>query len=321
MHFMEKFHFVNKNNMLIFYRVIKMSEVLSYALLTSSTVMFGFMFFFKDMFRANYGSGFRATLVANLGGGLVGLAVLLIIKGFVFEFSSFALIMGIFSVMNGMLFSYCSFKALGKINLSLYSLFSMLGGMALPFISGIFFHGEPFTLSKAVCFVIITAALCLTIKKGEKKSGTIYYIGIFIFNGMSGVIAKLYQALPFEKISSAGYSILKTMVSIMIASTLLLIVKGEKRKINLKCLIAMAGSGTLSHVANWLVLVALYTLPASVQYPFITGGTMIVSTIISFFGKNKPNIKEILAVILSFIGILMLIYVPEIKIFEMTWRI
>jgi drug/metabolite transporter (DMT)-like permease len=57
------------------------------------------------------------------------------------------------------------------------------------------------------------------------------------------------------------------------------------------------------------------TLPASAQYPFVTGGTMIVSTVISLFTDKKPSKKEIIAVALSFIGIVLLIALPEIKIF------
>ncbi|MBE6729845.1 MAG: hypothetical protein E7568_06410 [Ruminococcaceae bacterium] len=309
-----------------------MSEILSYGLLTASTVMFGFMFFFSDMFRRNYGSGFKATVVSHIGGGIIGFIAIFIINiiplGFktvlsqiTAGFSPFVVIMSLLTITNGYLFSYCSFKSLGKINLSLYSLFSMLGGMALPFVSGILFHGEPLTVAKLVCFAIITIALLITTEKGKgKDKAAIYYIGVFTFNGMSGVLAKIYQAMPYTKMDSTGYSLFKTLLGIIIAVLLLFIVKGENKKLNLKSIIAMAGSGTLSNVANWLILIALYILPASVQYPFITGGTMIVSTIISLFCAKKPNKKEIFAVILSFLGILLLIYIPEINILKITWR-
>ena len=296
-----------------------MQDFQSYGMLTASTVMFSFMFWFKDMFRKNYGSGIRATLMMTFGGGIFGFIALAIINGLKFEFSLFALIMAVIVALNSITFSFFSFKALDKINLSLYSLFSMLGGMALPFLSGILFHQEGLTVGKIVCFVIIALALCLTTEKGDKKSGTIYYVGVFIFNGMSGVLAKIYQALPFEKISSAGYSVLTALVSMVLSFILLLVIKGEKRKINLPCVFAMAGSGILNRVGNWLLLVSLLSLPASAQYPFVTGGTMIVSTIISLFGKNKPNKKEIAAVILAFIGVVMLVVLPSNEIFKITW--
>ncbi len=297
-----------------------MEEMQSYGLLTLSTVMFGFMFWFKDIFRRNYGSGLCATYVMSLGGGIFGFIALAVINGLKFEFSLFAFIMAVLSAVNALFFSFCSLKALDKINLSLYSLFSMLGGMALPFISGILFHGEGLTVGKIVCFIFITVALCLTVKKDNKKSGTIYYIGVFVFNGMSGVISKAYQALPFEKISSAGYSVLTALVAIFLSAFLLLVTKGEKRKINLPCIFAMAGTGILSRIGNWLLLVSLISLPASAQYPFVTGGTMIVSTIISLFGKNKPTKKEIAAVMLAFAAVVILVLLPSDVIFKITWR-
>ena len=292
-----------------------MNEMYSYGMLSASTVMFGFMFFFKDIFRRNYGSGLKATFVMSLGGNMIGMTVLLLFNGFVLEFSPFAFIMGLCSTVNGLLFSFCSLKALGKINLSLYSLFSMLGGMALPFVSGILFHSEPFTVGKAVCFVIITLALLLTLEKGEKKGNILYCLGVFTFNGMSGVISKLYQALPFDKISPTGYSVLKALTSLTICLVVLFFLRKDKRKITLPCIFAMGGSGILSHLGNWLLQVSLLTLPASAQYPFVTGGTMIVSTVISLFTDKKPSKKEIIAVALSFIGIVLLIALPEIKIF------
>ena len=297
-----------------------MLEAVSYGLLTLSTIMFGFMFFFNDIFRKNYGSGIRATFVMNFGGGIVGLIALFLISGLKFEFSVFALIMAIITALNGFLFTFCSFKALGKINLSLYSLFSMLGGMALPFVSGILFHQEGITIGKIVCFIIITIALCLTVEKGDKKKGGIYYAGIFITNGMSGVISAFYHELDFEKISSAGYSVLCALVTITLSGIMLLFLKGNGEKISLPCIFAMAGHGVLGRVANWLLLVALVNLPASAQYPFVTGGTIIVSTVISAFGDKKPNKKEILAVVLAFIGVVVLVMLPDKEIYKIIWR-
>lgn len=296
--------------------VEKMQELFSYGLISASTVMFGFMFFFNELFRKNYGSGLKATLVMSAGGNIFGLITLLIVNGIVFEFSVYAFIMASIAAINGLLFSFCSLYALSKISLSLYSLFSMLGGMVLPFVSGILFHGEPFTVSKAVCFVIITAALILATDKTKQKGGTLFYIGIFVFNGMAGVIANAYQSLPFKQISSAGFSILKSVVIIAICVVMLLFIKGEKIKFNFGSMLGMAGSGVLGNIGNWLLLIALLNLDSSVQYPFITGGTMIVSTIISAFTSKKPTKKEVVAVTLAFVGILLLVILPEKVIFQ-----
>ena len=70
------------------------------------------------------------------------------------------------------------------------------------------------------------------------------------------------------------------------------------------------GSSVLNRVANYILLVALLHVDTSVQYPMVTGGVMIVSTLICFFGKNKPKRKEILSVALAFLGMLALFVIP-----------
>ena len=61
-------------------------------------------------------------------------------------------------------------------------------------------------------------------------------------------------------------------------------------------------------VANYMLLIALAVLPASVQYPFVTGGTMIVSTVISLICRQKPSWRELVSVGLSFAGVLVLVF-------------
>ena len=282
-----------------------------YGMLTLATAMFSVMFFFNQMYQKHYGSGLRASLLFMAGSGVAGLIVLLAINGFSFEYTPFSLLMATLAALNSLGFTFCSLKALGKINLSLYSLFSMLGGMALPFVSGILFHNEELTWGKGICFIIITLALFLTVKKSdERKGGTLYYIGIFTLNGMSGVITKIFKSAPYEKASDAGYSILCISVSVLISLTLLLILKPEKKRINLGTAISMIGNGVLGRVGNWILLIPLTVLPASAQYPFVTGGTMILSTLICYFTPNKPKWREVVAVIVSFIGLLVLVFIP-----------
>ncbi|MBQ8408867.1 MAG: hypothetical protein IJY39_08390 [Clostridia bacterium] len=281
-----------------------------YGLITLATAMFSVMFFFNQLFQKHYGSGLRAALLFSTGSGVAGLIVLLAINGFSFEYTHFSLLMAILTALNGLGFTFCSLKALGKINLSLYSLFSMLGGMALPFVSGILFHNEDLTLGKGICFVIITLALLLTVEKGENKGGTVYYVGIFVLNGMSGVLSKIFTDAPYDKASDTGYSILCAVVAVLLSLILLLIVRPEKKRINAGTVVSMIGNGVLGRVANWILLITLAVLPASAQYPFVTGGTMILSTLLCYFTPNKPRWREIAAVILSFAGLLVLVFVP-----------
>lgn len=283
-----------------------------YGVLALSSVMFGLMFFFKQMYSNNYQeeNTIRAMAIFNFIGGIIGIISLWIVNGFRFEYTHFSLIMAVISTVNAMIFSYCTLKAFGKINLSLYSVFSMLGGMALPFAAGILFYGEPLTLGKGLCFAIITLALFLTVEKREGRSEWIHYAGVFICNGMSGVISKAFQAAPFEKASSAGYSILCSVCGLVFGVILLAIYRPSFKKLNWKVLVGLCGSNALSRIANWMILVALAYLPASAQYPFITGGTMVVSTVIAYITRQHPSKKEVAAVALSVIAMIIVAIVP-----------
>ena len=280
-----------------------------YGMLAAASAMFGTQFLFKQVFRRNYKSNtLEATAVSGFGGSVFGLVSMLLVNGFCFEYSHFSMLMAFISTLNGFLFTFCSMKALGKINLSLYSTFSMLGGMALPFAVGILFFNEELTLGKSICFVLISFSFLLTLKKDDTaKSEKKYYVGVFIFNGMAGVISKFYAAAPYERVSAAGYSILVALLSIVAYMVMLFYLKPDLKKLNLKAVSGILGSGVFNKVANWLMLVALAYVPASAEYPFITGGTMIVSTVLSYFVKDRPSKRELLSVLIALIGVIALI--------------
>lgn len=274
----------------------------------AAVVMFGLQFFCNQQYERECKSSFTSSMMFIFGGALAGLVVLLAVNGMKWEFTPFTVIMAALAALDGMAFSFCSMKALGKINLSLYSLFSMLGGMVLPFCLGVFFFDEKFTPGKAICLVLVIIALTLSVEKGKSKGGTIYYIGVFVFNGLSGVISKFFQASDFAKTSEAAYSVWTAVVTALISGIALLIsFRQSPMKLSLKAVFWMSGNGILNRVANFLLLLSLAYLPASVQYPMITGGVMIVSSLLGYFTPNKPKLKEWISVALSFAGIMAMV--------------
>ncbi len=278
-----------------------------YAIVSIAVVMFGFQFYFNGKYEQKNSSSFASSMMFVFGGSLAGLIALLIINKFAFEFTPYTLIWSVLTALNMMACVFCSTKALSRINLSLYSIFSMLGGMVLPFAAGLLFYGEKMTAGKAVCFAVVTAALCLTFSKGESKKGWIYYAGIFIFNGLSGVLSKAYQESVYEKASEAGYSVMSAAVAVVISAIILIAIRKNVKIPDKGSVLLMTGYGVFNKIANFLLLISLTHLPASTQYPMVTGGVMIVSTVLGCFTDKKPSKKELLSVALSFIGIVALI--------------
>lgn len=280
-----------------------------YGLLTAAVTMFSFQFLFNRIFEKEYGNSLRAMFVFSAGSSLVGLLGLLIINGFKVEYTHFSLLMAFFAALDSIGYTYFSLKALGRINLSLYSMFAMLGGMILPSVVGIVFFNEALTLGKGICYVLLLLSLLMTVKKGEKKSGYVYYMGVFMLNGMSGVLSTVFRNAPYEKTSDAGYSILIAATALVICLLFLPFIKGDGKRLTKKAVFSMGGYGVLCRVGNYLLLIALAHIPASAQYPFVTGGVMIISTVISLFMKNKPGKREIIGVAVSFAALLILMFV------------
>lgn len=281
-----------------------------YGLLTVAVIMFGVQFLFNERYRKESGSGSGAAFFLTCVSSAAGLVCLLIINRFTIAFTPFTLLMATLCAINSILYMVCSLKSLAYINLSLYSIFAMLGGMLLPFVVGILFYEEPLTLGKGICIVLIVCALLFTRQKGERKKGTLYYAGVFALNGMSGVISKIFQSAPCEKTDAASYSIWAAIVTVAISGLVLLGMHKHLKKPTVNAVLYTLGYGSINKVANYFLIVALAVLPASVQYPFVTGGTMIVSTAISVIMRQKPSKWEILSVVLSFLGILALVLIP-----------
>lgn len=279
-----------------------------YLLVLISVVMFGGCFALNDVYRKLRSSSMASSMESSFMGSLAGLIVLLVISGFDFQATPFTLLTALISAIISIGFTFCSFKALDSVNLSLYSLFSMLGGMALPFFQGIIFYGEKITVAKIVCFVFICIALALTVSRDKNKKGTIYYIGVFVLNGMGGVLSKIFTSAPFEKTNAQWYSIWIAFFTATISGTvwLLFFRKKSMPKYSIKAFCVSSANGAVNRIANFLLVIALVHLDASIQYPMVTGGVIIVSTVLCFFGKSKPSKKEVLSVVTAFLGMLAL---------------
>ena len=271
-----------------------------------AVILFGGGFALSDVYRRLRSSSIRSSLESSLIGAIAGLTVLLAVSGG-FQATPFTLFIAFLSALDSIAFMFFSFKALDCANLSVYSLFSMLGGMALPFFQGIIFYGENFTVAKLGAFLLITIALTLTVSRGRSKNGIPYYIGVFILNGMSGALSKIFTSSPYEKTSPEWFSVWIAFFTAIVSLLLLLtLFRKSEEKFTLKALAVSAGNGLFNRIANMLLVVALVHIDASVQYTLVTGGVIIVSTVISLFGKSKPSKKELLSVAVAFLGTLAL---------------
>jgi len=270
-----------------------------YTMITVAALLFSLQFVFNDGFRKENGSSFNASLRFSLYSSVTGMVLLFIINKFQLEFSWFSL--GTALVYSGVciLSGYCSIKALDTANLSVYSVFMMIGGMLLPFLYGVVM-GEEMTWIKVLCLVFITLSVLMTgtFSKQSKKA-FIYYIAIFVLNGLVGVVSAFHQSQKALCVDSESFSVLTKIITAVICAFLISISKEKSFRISKKSMGLSISYSIFNSIGNLLLLIALLKLPSSVQYPMVTGGTIVFATVISVLRKDNVSQKEILAALIA----------------------
>lgn len=273
-----------------------------YLLLIIATILFSSQFLFNQKYQQEAGSQLNASFIFSIITSIVSVVLMFVIGGFKIEFSLFSLIIAFIYAITIILYAIASIKSFSVVNLSVYSVFAMLGGMLLPFVYGIAFNKEPLTTNKIICCVLIGFSLFLTTNKNKNgNKGKIYYIAVFFLNGLVGVLSTIHQSNKNAVDSSSFMGLTQSWVFI-IALILFFATRQKKPTINAKTLCFSAGYAIFSGVANLLALIALTELPASVQYPIITGGTMVFSLLISLLRKEKITAKNVLSTVIAFIA-------------------
>ena len=113
-----------------------------YSLLVAATVLFTVQFLFQQQYRKSHGAGLEAMLNFSFCTGCIGCLLMLVLNGFHLHITAFAVGMAIAYSVSSLLNVYFALKAFTTANLSVFSVFSMLGGMLLPFALGIAFMGS-----------------------------------------------------------------------------------------------------------------------------------------------------------------------------------
>ncbi len=274
-----------------------------YLLVVAAVILFSLQFLFNQRFQQSRGESLKSALEFSLYKSAVIVVIMLFIGKFSVQITLFSVIMAALYAVSGIAMTAFSLKAFAVANLSVYSVFSMLGGMLLPFVLGIGFYNEELTLFKLLCCALIVVSVLLNIKKGKQdKKAVAYYMAVFVLNGMAGVLSKIHQSSSLPHTDSTGFMLISSFITAIICAVWLLVTYKEIPLIKGKNLLYTAGYGVFNGIGNLFLLISLSNLPASVQYPLVTGGVMICSTAISALRKEKITAKEYFAAAVSFVA-------------------
>jgi len=285
-----------------------------------STVLFSFQYLFKKLFQRQEGSSFVISMQSSLISAIFAILLLILRGKSAFEFSLFSFALALLHGGRAILTGFVSFKVLEKANISVFSLFSQIGGMLLPFLYAIILGGEQLTWQKTVCVVLLCLAMYWEMHgrqkssavKGEKKDYAIFwYMGVFVLNGLSGVFAKIHQSAPDHlTVSASAFTMMEKIVVLIASSILVLIFARRKQLVKMKkpvlAISYMGIQSILNTLGNLILLMALLHVDASIQYPIVTGGIIILSLFMDPLLGTKPKRYTVEAALISFVGLVFL---------------
>lgn len=246
----------------------------------------------------------------SLGSEMVVCLIMLCIQRVHITATVFSLTIAAVTAGRGVSCDYFSIAALARVNLSLYSVFLMLGGMLLPFLYGVLFLGESLTIGKIACVMLIVGAMALSVEREKGKRGAFkYYMAVFTLSGLASVGNKVHQVHPECNVSTADFIFLQAVIAIVISAMIIFLRSGRCGFRPLLCgkyWLSFGGYGLSYGTAQILSMTAMIVLPASVQFPLVTGGVIICSMLISVIYGERQNKKTILPMLLAVIALILM---------------
>lgn len=282
---------------------------MEYGMLAASALLFALQFFFNQQYQKIRGDGTDSAVTLSLYMHGISFFIMLVLNGFKLHATWFSILMAAIYAAVVLGYSFSSLKAFKTANLSVFSIFAMLGGMLLPLAYGVIFRNEGFTVTKIICVILIGIATAMSFEKGNKSKGNMkYYLAVFVLNGLVGVVSTIHQTKPELAVDSFSFMASVDLCVVIFCVAFQLIVNKKITIVSLKELGYLAGYAGCNGIGNLLCLIALTTLPASVQFPIVTGGTMFFSTAVSIIRKEKPSAKTVIAALVAFVATVFMMF-------------
>lgn len=285
---------------------------MDYILVFLATVLLAFEFAFSKKYQSMEGTGVAAGLRFNLLTGLFTAVIFFVISGFRPGFSVFSLVIVLLAALCGTVYNVISFRILKSGGMALYSLFLMLGGMVLPYLYGLLFLDEHISWLRVLGLACIVAAVFFSGRTKVRVEGWVYVccVLVFVLNGCVSIFSKLHQIETVHATVSSAAFVMYGGVGRCLFCGISLAAVGKKaeppRSKPWKILAVAAAAAAISGVSYLLQLTGAKTLPATVLYPMVTGGSIIFSALSGkVFFKEKLSVYQLISIGLCFAGTLL----------------
>lgn len=301
--------------------------MLGYILILAATLCFTGQFVFTKLYERAIPQTRITSLVMLLISNLIGVVMFGVVGNLHIHFSLTSII---WAVLLGIVMIPCcmlGLKVLSLGSLAIYSMFMMLGGMIVPFVYGVLFLHEAISFAKILGIVLLTVFIILqsmaqkatddtkTSKKGKRLFITLCLL-IFFLNGFTSVITKAHQ-ISNDAVDEVSFTVISCLATLIISMIMLFVEyiknRSETKKqtasvIQWKPILTLAFYGAAAYTGSFLNLKAASSVPASIQFPIISGGVIFFSALASvLIFREKISKKEWISIMGALISILFFI--------------
>ena len=279
----------------------------NYLMIIFATILLALNFAVTKEYQQKEGTSLENGLKFNILLGAFSAGIFFVMNGFKIELNVFSVVMASIMAIVIVVYTIIGFKIMSEEKMALYTVFLMSGGMIVPYIWGLLFLNEPFSILRTIGLIVIAAAVFITNADSSKPGAKqiIMCLAVFLLNGCVSVISKEHQINP-QAASFVDFLIINSLAKVLFCFITLLFVKNRnaaKSKISLKPVLIIFSSALLSGFSYLLQLIGAKNLEATVLYPIVTGGGIIFTAFAgSIFFKEKITFKIALGIILCFAG-------------------
>lgn len=306
-----------------------------YFFILIAVVLLSLQFATNKAYGLRRGNSVKASLIFTTCGGLASSVVSLIIaliSGERITFTAFSAVVAALIAIMCCTYTFIGFKIMALGSLSVFTMFLMLGGMLLPYLFGVLRLNEEISVFRVIGVILLAASLVFPVIAREKsgKSSALFIVlclAVFCLNGGISIASKLHQVTEaYEKCGTASFSFISNLFNGIISGAALIfvtmfssnkakavstsevekngVIPPEKSKnssgVGAVALIILANA-CCNGVSYMLQLVSAGKVPASVMYPMMTGGSVVLTAVAGrlFFGE-KPDKITLIGLALSF---------------------
>ena len=290
--------------------------MIDYLMAMGSVALIALGFIIQKVYQRATDSSAKSSSAYSLISAALSLLFLIIMNGLTLEITAYSAINATLRALCGLAYTVIGFKIMKEGSVAYYMLFLMSGGMLLPAIYGWIFLREPVLPLHLIGVLIILFALVLSNLGEEKPKPKVILmcLMVFVLNGFVSIFSKLHQVCTdYEIVSTTAYAALGTLSSLITSFGLLVFsnLKNTKKdneglqnsRFNYKALLMIPIASVIGVISSLMQLECAKTLPASMLYPIITGGTVGLTGIFAaVLFKEKLSKRGLVGVILCVLG-------------------